>query len=221
MPRYSNIWNIRPCKLNKDDLSSLISIITEGFSSADIGGNLKINAEFGITEISSNNLNEIFDSEEIPDTISKFSIRIFGNNNSLSLRLGKNYNDLYLSSNDKTWFHGKAKVIIDFLKKKQQFFWFTHAIFPFMLGLFTSLSVFSIGYFFLYDNRIYLLVSILFLVVLLYTTAKLLKGTLLNSSKIVFRKKDSALNKENVLIITNILILIVMIYGLIQSILKF
>lgn len=219
MKQYSKSGYIHPCRLKKDDLMELVEILRESFSPSNRKEDFEISTNFHDVYIRSNDINEFLKHKELPDKLSRLSLRIIGwsenreIDKTVRITFYDNYISLDVNGTEKTWVLGKYMQIKDFLKNKRPWFWALNKAFPFISGIipFPLLTVLAI--FIKKGEIIYSLSTTLFLIAWLLTTIFYFKGTFLSYTQIILNPKKNILNKENITIIIALLTLIFTIIG--------
>lgn len=219
MKEYSKSGYINPCRFKKEDLLELVEILKESFPPSNRKEYFEISTNFHGVYIRSNDIEEFLKHKELPDKLSRLSLRIIGwsENREIDKTVCITFYDNYISLNvngkEQAWVLGKYVQIKDFLKKKRPWFWALNKAFPFIVGIIPVPLLEVLVSFIKRGEIIYSLSTTLFLLALLFTTIFYFKGTFLPYTQIILNPKKTILSKENIAIIIALLTLIFTIIG--------
>jgi len=225
---YTKSLDVHPCKLERDDLLKLITIVKETFPISERKEDFKVSTNFPNISIRENSIEDFLAHKELPQRFNRLSIEIIGwDKNSkidktVRMTFYDNFIELDVNGVDETWVLGKYAQITNFLSKKRPWFWALHGkVFPYLIGAIPVISICGLIYFIKVKEIPYLVSIAIFLIAWLFATVHFLRGTFLPYTQIILTpKKSSLFSKENIIILIAIFTLIFTIVGVITSLVK-
>ncbi len=127
--RYERSGKIRPCRLDKNDLLKLESIIQESFTTPEVERYFRVSTNVGNNRVFYRSVAELLGQEDLPPRIQELSFWIEGWD--LETRLDKNILldfsklaiQLSVAGKDPVWVYDRYGKIIKFLKEKTAWYW--------------------------------------------------------------------------------------------------
>jgi hypothetical protein len=127
--RYERRGSIRPCFLDKNDLQNLAAIIQETFTKPEIDRYFRVSSNLGNTRVFANSVEDFFNQKEFPDQITDLSFWIEGWEKKtrfdkvVLLDFSKYSIQLSVEGIDPVWVYDKYTKVIKFLKTKSAWYW--------------------------------------------------------------------------------------------------
>lgn len=132
MISYTKDKRIHPCYLTKSDLEALVDLIQEDFPALKRGDDFSIRTYSEGINVSEKTLSDLLSHKKLPQVITRLAISRIGWTNEgeidkkLYINFWDNFIELSISGYSETWVNGKYLQVVNFLKKRKPFFWFTH-----------------------------------------------------------------------------------------------
>ncbi len=127
--RYEKKITLRPCCLDRQDLSELAVIIQEGFSKPEIQRYFRISTNIGDTRVFANSMDSFLSQQGLPEKIRHLSFWMEGWGEKtrfdkvILLDFSPYSIQLSVEGIDPLWVYDKTARIVKFMKKKAAFYW--------------------------------------------------------------------------------------------------
>jgi hypothetical protein len=220
--RYERSGKARPCLLDQEDLVNLAGVIQETFSKPEIDRYFRISTTLGHTRVFSNSVDEFLAQKDLPERVSELSFWIEGwgqrtrFDKNVLLDFSRYSIQLHVEGTDPVWVYDKYTKIRNFLKDKRAWYWPIILLEKFIIFCITMVLIASL----VASFRLRKTISYVSDLALLGVWSFLVFS---DTRKIwpycVLRLKGSktALNKENLLMIGILVVLILVFLELILS----
>ena len=227
MKEYTKSVNVHPCKLERDDLLKLITIVKETFPISERKEDFKVSTNLPSIFIRENSIEDFLTHKELPQRFNRLSIEIIGwdknreIDKTVRMTFYDNFITLVVTGVDETWVLGKYSQITNFLRKKRPWFWaLPNTVFPLLTGAIPFMCIYGLIYFIKVKEIPYVVSIALFLIAWLFATVLYFKDKFLPYTQIILTPKKAIFSKENIIILIATLTLIFTIVGVIASLVK-
>ncbi|MDQ4123649.1 MAG: hypothetical protein M3209_19595 [Acidobacteriota bacterium] len=172
MRTYNKSGDILPCKLAKDDLFKLVSLLSESFSDSESLPADKvwfnITSNLSDSSISAKNINDFLEQEGLPKVLNNllFDIVEYGDSvKTIRLYFDPEFITLNVSYNDEIWVLGKYARIEKFLRDRQQKYWFLKPLLTYIAWGFLLFFIYPLYIFYKNGQNLYAASTILFMII--------------------------------------------------------
>ena len=127
--RYERSGKARPCFLDQEDLLNLAHLIQETFTKPEIDRYFRVSTTLGNTRVFSNSMDDLLVQKDLPDKITDLSFWIEGwdqrtrFDKNVLLDFSRYSIQLHVEGIDPVWVYDKYNNIMKFLKDKRAWYW--------------------------------------------------------------------------------------------------
>lgn len=164
MSMYQKKGKLNPCKLDKEDLLFLISILTNDFSDGYV---MNIDCRLNNIHINEKDIDTFLKHKELPDRLNHLNIRIYGvdlSNSKVEKTLELEFHNqditLSVSGNEETWTLGVFYRVKNYLKSKKPWYSFAIRVVQNLIGFVFPLMMISFVPLLIGDITFLIIVSI-------------------------------------------------------------
>ena len=127
--RYERSGKAKPCVLDQEDLLKLAHVIQETFSKPEIDRYFRVSTTLGDTRVFSNSMGDFLVQKDLPEKITELSFWIEGwdrrtrFDKNVLLDFSRYSVQLHVEGTDPVWVYDKYNNIMKFLKEKRAWYW--------------------------------------------------------------------------------------------------
>ena len=127
--RYERRGKARPCFLDQEDLLKLAHVIQETFTKPEIDRYFRVSTTLGDTRVFSNSMDDFLVQKDLPEKITELSFWIEGwdkrtrFDKNVLLDFSRYSVQLHVEGTDPVWVYDKYNNIMKFLKEKRAWYW--------------------------------------------------------------------------------------------------
>ncbi len=211
--RYERSGKARPCLLDQEDLLQLARLIQETFTKPEIDRYFRVSTTLGNTRIFANSVSDFLVQKGLPDKVSDMSFWIEGwgqrtrFDKNVLLDFSRYSVQVHVEGTDPVWVYDKYLQIMKFLKDKSAWYWPIIKLEKFIIFCLTMMLIASLVLSYKVPKAINYVGNLALLgvwsVLILADTRKIWPYSLLK-----LKGPKFAFDKENILMIATLLILI-------------
>jgi len=218
--RYQRSGKARPCFLDQKDLVDLTHVIQETFTKPEIDRYFRVSTTLGNTRVFSNSMDDFLVQKDLPEKITELSFWIEGwdqrtrFDKNVLLDFSRYSVQLHVEGTDPVWVYDKYNNIMKFLKDKRAWYWPVIILEKFIIFCMTIMLIaglilsYKLGKVSNYVSNIALLG--VWSLLIFSDTRKIWPYSFLK-----LKGTKSALDKENILMVAILAILILVLFDFI------